>query len=145
MFGRSRRHPFRRLLLWGGVAAAGRYLFDQQEGAQRRANLQDQLRGLVQGKRSDIGRSIEERGPRQGLDFTDNIPPTSTLKEKVESEVLRHDRYPKGKIVVDAIGGVVTLRGTLDSRELIDQLEQEVRKVDGVVEVENLIKKSKAR
>jgi hypothetical protein len=133
------------MLLWSGIAAAGRYFFDSQEGSKRRANLQDQVRGLLQGKRSDIGRSIEESGPRSGMDVTSGIPATSVLKEKVESEVLRHDRYPKGDISVDAIGGVVTLRGTLGSDDLIATLEQEVRKVDGVVDVKNLLTTSKAR
>ncbi|HEX6330811.1 MAG TPA: BON domain-containing protein [Actinomycetota bacterium] len=43
------------------------------------------------------------------------------------------------EINVDAVDGVVTLRGELAERRLIDQVEERVRGVPGVVTVENLL------
>ena len=58
--------------------------------------------------------------------------------QKVESEVFRDDAIPKGSISVNAEYGVVYFRGEVPSREVIDQLTERARGVDGVRAVENL-------
>ena len=66
-------------------------------------------------------------------------PNDATLAAKVESQVLGHVDLPKGRVNVNAEGGVVVLRGEVDRPELIQELEAKVRKVQGVRDVENLL------
>jgi osmotically-inducible protein OsmY len=46
---------------------------------------------------------------------------------------------PKGQINVNAENGVIVLRGEVEEPDLIRDLEQKTRKVQGVQEVENLL------
>jgi hypothetical protein len=62
-----------------------------------------------------------------------------TLARQVESELFREENAPKGQISVNAANGVVQLRGEVEQPELIDELVQRARSVQGVREVENLL------
>ena len=62
-----------------------------------------------------------------------------TLARQVESELFREESTPKGQISVNAANGVVQLRGEVEQPELIDELVQRARSVQGVREVENLL------
>jgi osmotically-inducible protein OsmY len=66
-------------------------------------------------------------------------PDDVTLARKVETEIFRDAEVPKGQINVNAENGVVVLRGEVDQLELIHDLEQKTRNVQGVQEVENLL------
>jgi osmotically-inducible protein OsmY len=66
-------------------------------------------------------------------------PNDATLKAKVESELFRPAYIPKGKIDVNAEDGVVYLRGEADTPEMINELVERARKIQGVREVENLL------
>jgi osmotically-inducible protein OsmY len=62
-----------------------------------------------------------------------------TLVRQVESELSRTENAPKGQISVNAANGVVQLRGQVEQPELIDELVQRARSVQGVRDVENLL------
>ena len=62
-----------------------------------------------------------------------------TLARQVESELFREENAPKGQISVNAANGVVQLRGEVEQPELIDELVQRARSVQGVRDVENLL------
>jgi osmotically-inducible protein OsmY len=66
-------------------------------------------------------------------------PDDVTLAHKVETEIFRDAEVPKGQINVNAENGVVVLRGEVEQSELIRDLEEKTRKVQGVREVENLL------
>jgi osmotically-inducible protein OsmY len=66
-------------------------------------------------------------------------PDDQTLVDRVESEIFRDRNEVKGKVNINAEEGVVVLRGELDSQDLIDDLVNAVRDVDGVRNVENLL------
>ena len=66
-------------------------------------------------------------------------PDDQTLVDRVESEIFRDRKEVKGKVNINAEEGLVVLRGQLDSQELIDDLVNAVREVDGVRNVENLL------
>jgi osmotically-inducible protein OsmY len=66
-------------------------------------------------------------------------PDDQTLVDRVESEIFRDRGEVKGKVNINAEEGVVVLRGQLDSQDLIDDLVNAVREVDGVRNVENLL------
>jgi osmotically-inducible protein OsmY len=63
----------------------------------------------------------------------------ATLKDKVESELFRHEHEVKGSISVNAQEGVVQLRGELPSQDLIDALVHQTRQIHGVKDVESLL------
>jgi osmotically-inducible protein OsmY len=74
------------------------------------------------------------------LKDSDTVQPDDvTLARKVETEIFRDAEVPKGQINVNAENGVVVLRGEVEEPELIRDLEEKTRNVQGVQEVENLL------
>ncbi len=65
-------------------------------------------------------------------------PEDAIILARVESMVLGDPAVPKGDIVVDAVGGVVTLRGGVPP-EVRDVLPSRVAGVPGVVRVKSLL------
>lgn len=126
------------------LGAVGMYLLDPRLGRGRRIRIKDQagaaLRRGIQGAK---GRADYARGKAEGLRRAGapDSPPDNdqTLVAKVESEALSRWTHPKGRINVNAVGGVVELRGTCDGEEEIAAVEADVRKVTGVVDVRNYL------
>src|SRR6266545_4770217 len=72
---------------------------------------------------------------REPLEATDD----ATLVDRVKSQVFRTVDVPKGKVNVNAESGRVILRGEIDSEDLIQDLVERTRLVDGVEDVESLL------
>jgi osmotically-inducible protein OsmY len=133
------------------VAALGAglaYFFDPESGKRRRKMTGDRLAAFFRrgGKRAErAGRAVasEAYGLKQKATHLREEqkpqPDDATLTAKVESEIFRDADVPKGQINVNAEGGVVYLRGEVERSELIEDLEQAARKVQGVREVENFL------
>jgi osmotically-inducible protein OsmY len=132
------------------VAAVGGavYFLDPQNGKRRRKTALDRAAGLVRkgSRRAErAGKAVESEayGLKQKATHLREEekpqPDDTTLARKVESEIFRDPSVPKGQINVNAENGVVFLRGQVDSADLIQDLEQAVRKVQGVRGVENLL------
>ena len=136
-----------RIALVSGAGAALVYFLDPRNGRGRRARAKDQLdaklrrtgqeaqqkASYVAGKAEGVAQSVTEPG---------GTPPADgdkTLADKVKSEVLGGSEFEGHQVVVDAVDGVVTLRGELQRPEQINDLEAAVRKVAGVHEVENFV------
>jgi BON domain len=66
-----------------------------------------------------------------------------TLARKVETEIFRSRSVPKSSINVNAVDGVVWLRGEVKRPEQIRSIEAKARAVPEVKEVENLLHLSK--
>jgi osmotically-inducible protein OsmY len=149
---RRARVERRKRLLWlaagGAVGAALTALLDPVRGKARRARIRDQGAAFLRRR----GRTVGRLGRKVGSDlqgFRDRqaygrsgeyvAPNDETLQQKVESEVLGRADVPKGSIVLNAEDGVIVLRGELDTQDQIDHVESLVRKVDGVLDVENLL------
>jgi hypothetical protein len=138
----------RRIPLIAVIGAALMYFFDPTDGKRRRHALVDRAGGLFRSTGSKAGRA-GGKVTSQAKGLTEKAkhireepkpePNDATLKAKVESEIFRDPEVPKGKIDVNAENGVVYLRGEADRSELIETLENQVRKVEGVQEVENLL------
>jgi osmotically-inducible protein OsmY len=62
-----------------------------------------------------------------------------TLAHKVETEIFRPADAPKGTVNVNAVDGVVFLRGVAQTPEQIRDLERQVQSIPGVKKVENLL------
>ncbi len=133
----------RRAFVWGALGALAMYLFDPRMGRTRRTRLQDQLGGIFRrGARETVRKTEYVRGQAEGLRHLGSDSPPETdeaLTAKVESEVLSRWNYPKGSININTVDGVVELRGTCETSDQIDELEQEVRKVTGVIDVNNYL------
>jgi osmotically-inducible protein OsmY len=121
------------------------YYFDPQRGRRRRAMSRDRAAGALRRnlKRSKShlrGIALAYVGKGQRLaHIADRHGPfdDATLADKVQSEVFRDHRVPKGHVNVNAERGVVYLRGEVPTSELIERLESATRRVAGVVDVEN--------
>lgn len=62
-----------------------------------------------------------------------------TLAHKVETEIFRPADAPKGTVNVNAVDGVVFLRGVAQTPDQIAELERKVRAIPGVSDVQNLL------
>jgi osmotically-inducible protein OsmY len=114
----------RKLLGLIGLGAGLRYFFHPEQGAARRAQIRERIEGL--------------RG-RAGQLAPKGQPDDVTLARQVESELFRDEDVPKGQINVNAENGKIVLRGEVGEAEMISDLEQRARSVQGVSEVENLL------
>ena len=112
-----------RALFYGAIGALAAYFFDPDNGRRRRALVRDRFQGFLP--------QVEEEPKPQ--------PDDVTLARKVETEIFREADVPKGQIDVNAENGVVVLRGEVGKPELIRDLEEKTRNVQGVREVENLL------
>jgi osmotically-inducible protein OsmY len=137
-----------RLLRYIGLGALIAYFFDPENGRRRRAVARDRIpalfrRGSERVERAGRAAAAEAYGVKQKVKHRKEErkpqPDDVTLARKVETEIFRGEDVPKGQINVNAENGVVVLRGEVEQRELIKDLEERTRKVQGVKEVENLL------
>jgi hypothetical protein len=131
------------------AGAAAQYFLDQERGRTRRVRAKDQTLAAIrrplkrtqreiQKKQSYVGDKL--RGTAHELTSPDTPPETDrALVDKVRSEVLGQPRYSRYTINVDAIDGIVSLRGQLDHPEDIRDLTSAVRSVAGVRDVESFL------
>lgn len=139
----------RRWLAPFGLLAVGAFLaflFDPHSGKRRRRMLRDRplalaRRGERRAERAAHFGAVKTRAlsarTRRRLrrgDYDD-----VTLTQKVESEIFRFREIPKAELNIDAVDGVVTLRGQVAKAEIIDEIVEKTRKVKGVQGVENLM------
>jgi osmotically-inducible protein OsmY len=137
----------RRITGLAAVGAAAMYFFDPQDGRRRRAMAKDRTAGLFRNawrktERAGRGASAEAYGVTKKVTHRkekekdlDDV----TLARKVESEIFRDADSPKGQVDVNAVNGVVFLRGEVERAELIDDLVKAAKEVSGVKGVENLL------
>lgn len=126
----------------GGALLA--YFFDPEQGRRRRAVARDrtaagarriarrtsQRARYAEGQVRGVAHELAPEPSKQDYDDT-------TLKHKIESEVLRN--YDKGQVNVNVDHGVAVLRGELRRPQDIKKLERDVERVPGVAAVENLL------
>jgi hypothetical protein len=134
-------------LAGGALGALVAYLFDPRNGRGRRHQLRDRTAGFFRSRGREAGRlgrgvAAEAYGVSQKVQHLQEEPKDyddATLADKVRSEVFRDPHVPKGHINVNVQEGVVQLRGEVPSPELIDDLVEQTRRVQGVRDVENLL------
>jgi len=112
----------RKLVLGGIVASLGAIVLDQR-------------------RRVALTEHVERAGRGVGARFygTAKVVDDTTLTHKVESEIFRDAEVPKGQINVNAQEGVVQLRGEVPTEDMLDDLVEKTRSVEGVRDVENLL------
>ena len=131
-----------------GLGAALTYFFDPDQGRRRRAMARDRIAAFFRqsARRSErIGRAASSQagGMVQKAKHVQEEPKPQpddvTLARKVETEIFRSEEVPKGQINVNAENGTIVLRGEVGQPEMIKDLEQRARSVQGVQDVENLL------
>jgi hypothetical protein len=124
------------------------YFLDPKAGRRRRHTARDRAVSRVRrGERRAAARARRAESHAVGIarrtfnaarprhrEFDD-----VTLARKVESQLYRRARVPKGRISINAEDGFVFLRGVMDRQEDIERIEVATRQIEGVREVENLI------
>jgi BON domain len=135
----------RRLLGLAAIGAAVTYFFNPQEGPRRRAQARDRIAAFFRSRGREAEQlsqsaSAQAEGLAEKAGREPELQPDDvTLTQKVESEIFRDVDVPKGQINVNAENGKIYLRGEVGKPELIEDLEQRARKVQGVQDVENLL------
>ena len=137
-----------RTLRFAALGAALVYFFDPQNGRRRRAQAKDRIPAFFRGKARHAER-LGRTAQSQAYGVTQKVkhrkeedkpqPDDATLAHKVETEIFRDADAPKGQVDVNAVDGVVFLRGEVERAELIDDLVKAAKKVSGVKGVENLL------
>jgi hypothetical protein len=150
--GRARRGPPLVLLpaVWVGAAvgAALAYFFDPDRGRGRRAQTRDRFTAYLRRTGEGAGRRARwSQGPIAGLGariagaFSTPEPMNdATLAAKVESELFRDPKVPKGRININAEQGTVVLRGVVDSPDQIEHLLAQTASIEGVREARSLLR-----
>jgi osmotically-inducible protein OsmY len=135
-------------LLSGAAGAAAAYFLDPISGRRRRHTTRDRgsslaRKGVHRGRRFGRYAASEIVGRRKRvlrtLRHEEPDLDDATLAHKVETILFRDREVPKGQINVNAENGVVFLRGEVNGPDLLNTLEDRVRKVKGVKGVENLL------
>lgn len=136
---------------WVGAAvlaaasAAAAYFLDPQNGKARRIKVVE--------RSGHLARTAERRTTRQvryvahtvqgkirhlGGGDMPRLAEDRTLLDRVESELFANRSIPHGKITFEVEGTTVILRGQLDSADEMQKVEDAVRKIPGVTEVQSL-------
>lgn len=124
------------------------FYLDPVAGRARRARLGQRLPALLRRGARALGRlgrgaGAEAHGLAQRAVHLREEPKPDlndpTIEAKVETELFRDADVPKGQINVNVQEGVVQLRGEVPRPELIDELVEKARSIQGVRDVENLL------
>lgn len=145
MFKRLRK-KLTRLSLLGAVVGAVVYFLDPRSGQGRRSRAKDQIQAKLRGT-TEQADGAEQPVANEGEGFAHTAsqpsgePPDDdkTLVDKIKSEVLGRTDYVGQDVVVNAVDGVVALRGQLERPEQIDELAAAVGAVPGVSQVDNYL------
>jgi osmotically-inducible protein OsmY len=149
-----RRRPIRPAMIvvpavvGAATGALTEYLLDPAAGRARRAKLRDQSVATARRPVKRVGRVTGQkvtylRGRVQAaahqMTRLRPVADDKTLADKVRSEVLGDPHFSAYTVNLDAVEGVVTLRGQIDNRDTIRDLVAAVERVHGVHRVENLL------
>ncbi len=122
------------------------YLFDPNRGSARRAQLRDQTRARLRREARAISRRAHyQQGRIAGIRHRVAAGPDRpadddhTLVDRVRSQTLGRMPELAHRISVDAAGGMVTLRGQLDTPSDIDRVVDAVANTRGTAGVVNLL------
>ena len=148
-----RRRRRRRVQLAGAFAAgtaAGAgllYSLDAVSGRGRRKTSGDRTAGTLRrvGRWTmRVGRSARATtyGATQKMRHRHEVPKDLddvTLARKVETVLFRDPSVPKGRININAQRGLVQLRGEVPTADMLEELVERARRVQGVRDVESLL------
>ena len=143
----NEKRGFPKFLLGGVLGTLGALFFDPQQGKRRRKELVDRSAALFRrtaSRAERAGRGVGARvyGLSQHVRHLKEEPKhfdDVTLARKVETKIFRDADVPKGQIDVNVQEGVVQLRGEVPNPDMLNELVEKTRKVQGVRDVESLL------
>lgn len=106
------------LLFGGALAGAAVYLSD----AERRQSVMG-VAGSLTGNGAD-----------------ESVERDQAVTSRVESALFSNNSTPKDQININTVDGVVYVRGTIGTKEQIDEIERRVKGIEGVDAVINLLR-----
>ncbi len=98
--------------------------------------LRDRIRALVGG---DSGTPTMSDFGAQGAPSIASAPDDAVLTDRVKSEIFRDADLSSGQVNVNTEFGKVVLRGEVESEDMVRQLVDAARNVQGVEDVESLL------
>ena len=124
------------------------HIFDPQLGRRRRNMLRE--RGMARSRRawramSGMWRKSTADAYGMSHKIVHLVPRTTevvddeTLLQRVESQLFRDRHIPKGNLNISAEHGTLILRGEVHAADEITRIEDRVRHVPGVRNVQNLL------
>lgn len=131
-------------LVTGGALA---YFLDPARGSGRRNRVMDKLTSTAR-QTADTAQSTVQMvgGKAQGTvretvpaQHDNTNPDDRTLKDRVESEVLRNETFSTSPINFNVVDGIVEIRGELQSQSDIDALVSQVKGIRDVKGVHNYL------
>lgn len=137
----------RKLTFLAGLTAGLMYFFDRDQGNRRRAAAKDRIaafgRRLVRrGESAGGGAASQAQALKAKATHLREEPKELddvTLARKVETQIFRSPDVPKGQVAVNVQRGVVQLRGEVPSLDMLRELVERTRAVQGVRDVESLL------
>jgi osmotically-inducible protein OsmY len=114
------------------------YFLDPGRGSSRRQTLKGPIDSLA----GSAGKVSQMAGPLKGAmphGHDNDSPDDKTLKDRVESEVLRDPKFGRAPINFNVENGIVVIHGELPTQSDIDQLVSWVSSIRNVKGVENLL------
>jgi osmotically-inducible protein OsmY len=134
----------KKLLLGGALGYLLAFFLDAQSGKRRRHVARDRAIAMTRrfARRSRAVPRAAYAAKQKATHLREESKPQPddvTLARKVETTIFRAADSPKGTVVVNAVDGVVYLRGEVPQPELVNELEEQARKVQGVRDVQNLL------
>lgn len=137
------------LLVGAGFGAVVYYFLDPVSGRSRRSETAQQAAAGVREplqkaeeeleKQATVARDRAEGLAKEATSASSPPDDDRTLVNKVRSEALGGDEWQDVTINVNAINGVVTLRGELEDRDRIEKAIGAVQDVSGVERVESYL------
>lgn len=128
-----------------GVLVGG-YFMDPDSGRRRRHEFAARSRHGTRRVATRVGRVsryLATMGYRRGLHWLERLPAKPAkgrmLLDRVESELFANPSIPHGRLSLEVEDATVVLRGQLDSRAAISQVEETVQDIPGVSGVKNLL------
>jgi len=143
----TEKRSLRQFVFGGVLGTLGTLFLDPKQGKRRRKELADRTAALLHrtGDRAErAGRGVGARvyGMSQQVQHLKEEPKDfddATLAHKVESEIFRDADVPKGQINVNVQEGIVQLRGEVPDPDMLNDLVEKTRRVQGVRDVESLL------
>jgi osmotically-inducible protein OsmY len=123
------------------------YFLDPAGGSKRRGSLMDKVQGMMgqagtspQKVATYAGNQVQGKFKRAvGSQHDNDNPDDKTLKDRVQSEVLRDPTFGDAPINFNVENGIVVIHGELPTQADIDRLVSQVKNVRDVKGVENLL------
>lgn len=139
------RHRMRWFLAGMVAGCVTGYLLDPRTGHSRRTRLADEAeaevrRGLRWTRREARHAMSDAAGAVARSQHHEPVPVDDlTLVDRVQSELFEDPTMPKADLLFEAVKGVVTIRGQLQSQAEVDRVGTAVLTIPGVIGVRNLL------